>query len=51
MKKIRVLAVDDNKNLIEMMKEYFKDSSDIEISLEAHDGSEGLRLIEKKQDE
>lgn len=51
MKKIRVLAVDDNRNLIEMMKEYFKDSSDIEISLEAQDGSEGLRLIEKKQDE
>ena len=51
MKKIRVLAVDDNKNLIGMMKEYFKDSSDIEISLEAHDGGEGLRLIEKKQDE
>ena len=51
MKKIRVLAVDDNKNLIEMMKEYFKDSADIEITLKAHDGSEGLRLIEKKQDE
>ena len=51
MKKIRVLAVDDNKNLIEMMKEYFKDSADIEITLKAHDGIEGLRLIEKKQDE
>ncbi|MBQ2640004.1 MAG: sporulation transcription factor Spo0A [Bacilli bacterium] len=51
MKKIRVLAVDDNKNLIGMMKEYFKDNSDIEIVLEAHDGSEGLRLIERKQDE
>lgn len=51
MKKINVLVVDDNKNLIQMMKEYFKNNSDIAISLEAYDGQEGIRMIEKKQDE
>ena len=28
MNKIRILAVDDNKSLIEMIKEYFKDNSE-----------------------
>jgi len=51
MKKTNILVVDDNKNLIQMMKEYFKNNSDITISLEAYDGLEGIRLIEKRQDE
>ena len=51
MKKTRVLVVDDNKSLVEMIKEYFNESSEIAISLEAYDGLEGIRLIEKKQDE
>lgn len=51
MNKIRILAVDDNKSLIEMIKEYFKDNSEIKIVYEAHDGNEGIRLIEKKQEE
>lgn len=51
MKKTRVLVVDDNKSLVEMIKEYFNESPEIAISLEAYDGLEGIRLIEKKQDE
>ena len=51
MKKTRILVVDDNKSLIGMIKEYFKDNPDIKVVLEAYDGSEGFRLIEKKQDE
>lgn len=51
MAKTRILVVDDNKSLIEMIKEYFKDNPDINVVLEANDGTEGFRLIEKKQDE
>ena len=49
MKKTRVLIIDDNKNLIMMIKEYFKDNADISIDLEANDGNEGIRLIDKRQ--
>ncbi len=51
MKKTKILVVDDNKSLVGMIKEYFKDKPDITVSLEAYDGAEGIRLIEKKQDE
>lgn len=51
MEKTRVLIIDDNKNLVDMIKEYFDDNADIKITLDASDGAEGLRLIEKKQDE
>ena len=49
MEKIKVLMIDDNVNLIEMIKEYFN-SSNIKIELEAYDGLEGFKLIEEKQD-
>ena len=45
MKKTRVLIIDDNKSLIEMIKEYFKNHADIKITLEAYNGVEGMRLI------
>ncbi len=51
MEKTRVLVIDDNKNLVDMIKEYFTKSSTIKIALEAHDGAEGINLIEKKQKE
>lgn len=47
---IRVLMIDDNKELINMVKEYFKDDKNISIDLEAYDGSDGIKLIEKNQD-
>ena len=49
MEKIRVLMIDDNVNLIEMIKEYFN-GSNVSIDLEAHDGLEGFNLIKEKQD-
>ncbi len=49
MEKIKVLMIDDNINLVEMVKEYFKDNKNIEISLIAHDGQEGLKLLEQEQ--
>ncbi len=51
MSKIKVLMIDDNISLIEMVKEYFKGSSKVDISLEAHDGSEGLDKILNKENE
>ena len=49
MNKIRVLMIDDNLQLIEAVKEYFKSSNSIEISSEAYDGVEGLEKIEKEE--
>ncbi|HIT10071.1 MAG TPA: sporulation transcription factor Spo0A [Candidatus Onthousia faecigallinarum] len=51
MKKTNVLMIDDNVELVNMVKEYFMDHDDVNISLEAHDGVEGLDLIENKQDQ
>lgn len=53
MERIRVLMIDDNIELVKMVKEYFNKHavSDIEIVLEANNGEEGFNLIEKKQDE
>lgn len=50
MAKTRLLVIDDNKELVTMIKEYFKEHADIEVSLDANDGVEGLKLIEKKED-
>ncbi len=50
MKDIRVLMIDDNVNLINATKEYFKNKSNIKIVLEAHDGKEGFDLIKNSQD-
>ena len=46
MSKIKVLMIDDNKELIEAVKEYFKSSELIEISSVAYDGLEGIERIE-----
>ena len=50
MKKTNVLMIDDNIELVNMVKEYFKDHQEIAVTLTAYDGSEGLNLIETKED-
>ncbi len=50
MKKVRLLVVDDNKNLVDMVKEYFKNSSNIEVLFEAYDGEEGIEIIQREKD-
>ena len=50
MNKIKVLMVDDNINLVNMIKEYFSSHDSIEIAFVAHDGVEGIELIEKEKD-
>jgi two-component system response regulator (stage 0 sporulation protein A) len=51
MKKIRVLMIDDNESLVEMVKEYFEENSKIEVTLSEKDGESGLQTIINKQEE
>lgn len=51
MKKIKVLMIDDNVDLVKMIKEYFSSHANIEIAYEAYDGEAGIKLIESKRDE
>ena len=51
MEKTRLLVIDDNENLVEMVKEYFKKVPNIEVKLTAKDGNEGILFIDKKQDD
>ena len=50
MEQIKVLMIDDNVNLIEMVNEYFESKEDIKITAWAYDGEEGIRLIESEKD-
>ena len=50
MEKIRVLMIDDNVNLINMVKEYFSSHSLIDIVLSAYDGEEGIKTIQNNLD-
>ena len=47
--KTRLLVVDDNKSIVEMVKDYFEDNKNIEVTLEAGDGEEALDLILNKE--
>ena len=49
MNKIKVLIVDDNKSLIDMVKQYFSSHAVIEVSDEAYNGVEGLELLKKNK--
>lgn len=51
MKKTRLFVIDDNEDLVGMIKEYFKKSQDIEVSMEAKDGNEGILMIDKNVDD
>ena len=49
MEKISVCLVDDNKELIHMMEEYFSEQEDIEVIGTAFNGRDCLELIEEKK--
>jgi two-component system response regulator (stage 0 sporulation protein A) len=51
MKNIRVLMVDDNENLVAMIKEYFISHLSIDIVLEAYDGQEAMEVIDRHKDD
>ena len=50
MEKIKVLMIDDNVSLVEMVKEYFGGNENIEIIKEAYDGEEGIACLETMRD-
>lgn len=43
--KIKILMIDDNQPLVDMVKEYFTNHNKIEVTLTANDGEEGLYNI------
>ena len=45
MKSIKVLMIEDNKYIVDMVKEYFSSKSSIEVVKEAYDGEEGIKII------
>ena len=49
MNKIKVLLIDDNAQLIDMVKQYFSSHAVIEVSDVAYNGNEGLSLLEKNK--
>ena len=51
MEKIKILMIDDNTNLVEMVKEYFTGHNKIEVTLTCKDGEEGLDAILNKSSE
>jgi len=51
MEKIRVLMIDDNENLVNVVSEYFSAHEKIEVVLKAYDGKQGLEVIQNKTDE
>ena len=50
MEKIKILMIDDNANLIKMVKEYFSTNSKIQINLTATNGEEGSNVLEKNME-
>ncbi len=49
MKRINVLIVEDNKNIVKMIKEYFKGNKYINIKYKAYNGEEGIKIINDKE--
>ena len=51
MEKIKVVMIDDNVNLVNMIKEYFSSHAVIDVVLEAYDGEEGIKVIKERINE
>ncbi len=51
MKDIRVLMIDDNVELVKMIKEYFSSHANIKLVLDANDGERGIELIKNNQND
>ncbi len=51
MKNIRILMIDDNVELVKMVKEYFKSHASIDVTMEAYDGVKGTDLMMNHQSE
>ncbi len=51
MEKTRLCVIDDNESLVEMIKEYFKKVPNIEVTLVAKDGKEGILLVDQRKED
>ena len=51
MKEIRVLMIDDNKSLVDMIEEYFSENEKIKVVKKAYSGLEGIKVIDKNRDD
>ena len=49
MEKTRLLVIDDNKSLVDMVKEYFKSVPNIDVVQTTKNGSEGISYIKDNQ--
>ena len=43
--------IDDNVNLVEMVKEYFSNNDNISLDITAYDGEEGIKIIEERKED
>ena len=50
MEKVRLLVIDDNKMIVDLIKEYFDSSTDVDVVLNAYDGEEAIEQIKRNQD-
>ena len=41
----RLLVIDDDKDLVNMINRYFNHTKEVEVVLEAHDGEEAINII------
>jgi two-component system response regulator (stage 0 sporulation protein A) len=48
--KTRLLVVDDNENIVNLVKKYFQGSTKIEVVKEAYDGEQAVKIIEEEKD-
>ena len=46
MEKVKLLVIDDNESLVELINNYFIDSSSIQVVHDAKDGRDGIKIIE-----
>lgn len=51
MSKTKLLIIDDNKALADMIEEYFKNDNNIMVSLKEYSGEDGIKTIENKINE
>ena len=51
MKEIKVLMIDDNKSLVDMIEEYFSDNENIKVVKKAYSGLEGIKVIDKNRND
>lgn len=51
MKKIKLLVIDDNDSMVQLIKDYFESSESIKVTLDAKDGDTGIELIKNNLDD